>query len=407
LAGRHKGHERQVKHINRAIVIVLDSVGIGELPDAVEYGDAGSNTLAHIAEAVDGLNLPNLTKMGLGNISPITGVGPVSNPTACYGKLGELSKGKDTTTGHWEMMGVITERPFPTYPNGFPPEVISEFENRIGRKALGNKVASGTEIIKELGAEHVRTGYPIVYTSADSVFQIACHEQIIPLDDLYKLCLIAREMLVAPHNVQRVIARPFIGEPGLFTRTENRRDFALEPPGDTLLDLIIHEGGEVIGIGKIEDIYAHRGISRSMHTGNNHDGIEAIISAIESGDGTMIFTNLVDFDMLYGHRNDSEGYARALIEFDNALPRIIDAMNKDDVLMITADHGCDPTTPSTDHSREYVPLIVYGKNIAHGIDLGARDSQSDLGKTIADMLGIPNKLPGVSFSREVSPSAQA
>jgi phosphopentomutase len=353
------------------------------------------------------LDLPNLAKMGLGNISPIAGVRPVSDPIACYGKLGELSKGKDTTTGHWEMMGVITERPFPIYPHGFPPEVISEFESRIGRKALGNKVASGTEIIKELGMEHMRTGYPIVYTSADSVFQIACHELIVPLDELYKICRIAREILVSPHNVQRVIARPFIGEQGAFTRTENRRDFALEPPGDTLLDLIVREGGEVIGIGKIEDIYAHRGISRSMHTGNNHDGIEATISAIASGDGTLVFTNLVDFDMLYGHRNDSEGYARALIEFDNALPRIIEAMKEDDILMITADHGCDPTTPSADHSREYVPLIVYGRNIARGVDLGARVSQSDIAGTIADMLNISNQLPGVSFSCEVSPSAQA
>ena len=387
--------------IRRAIVIVLDSVGIGELPDAADYGDFGSNTLANIALAVGGLNLPNLANIGLGNIAPIYGVGPVDSPLGCYGKMAEVSKGKDTTTGHWEMMGVITETPFPTYPDGFPEDLIRAFESEIGRKTLGNKVASGTEIIKELGAEHIRTGYPIIYTSADSVFQIACHEDIIPLADLYEMCIRARKMLVAPYNLQRVIARPFIGEPGNFKRTENRRDFALEPPGETLLDKIVAEGGCVIGIGKIEDIFTHRGISRANHTGNNSDGIAATIAAIESGQGTLIFTNLVDFDMVYGHRNDSIGYAQALQEFDSALPEIMNALKDDDLLIITADHGCDPTTPSTDHSREYIPLLVYGKRCKHGVNLGIRSTFSDIAATLAELLGISHSSYGTSFAHKI------
>ncbi|MHB9037115.1 MAG: phosphopentomutase [Armatimonadota bacterium] len=381
----------------RCIVIVLDSVGIGELPDAAEYGDAGCNTLAHVAEAVGGLHLPNLARMGLGNIATIAGVGSVDEPSGCFGKMAEISKGKDTTTGHWEMMGVVTERPFPVYPHGFPIDVISEFESRIGRRILGNKAASGTEIIKELGEEHIRTGYPIVYTSADSVFQIACHEEIVPIGQLYDWCRVAREMLGVPHNVQRVIARPFVGEPGAFTRTERRKDFSLDPPGETLLDIITKAGGQVIGIGKIEDIYAGRGITTAIHTGNNHEGIGAIIAAIAGGEGSLVFANLVDFDMVYGHRNDPNGYAAALREFDCALPAIIDALGERDLLFITADHGCDPTTPGTDHTREYVPLLVYGKSASNGVDLGVRSCFCDLSATISDALGLQSNLPGTSF----------
>ena len=388
------------RELKRVILIVLDSVGAGSLPDADEYGDAGCNTLGHVAEAVGGLNLPNLAQLGLGNIIQILGVSPSSSPVACFGKMKEISKGKDTTTGHWEMMGVITKTPFPTYPDGFPEDLIKAFEEKIGRHVIGNKVASGTEIIKELGEEHVRTGCPIVYTSADSVLQIACHESVIPVDDLYEMCRIAREMLVAPHNVQRVIARPFTGEPGSFERTQRRRDFALEPPGDTLLDIIVQSGGEVIGIGKIEDIFAHRGISKSNHTGNNPDGIEATISAIQSGQGSLIFTNLVDFDMVYGHRNDPQGYARSLEELDQSIPRILDALKPMDLLIITADHGCDPTTPGTDHTREYVPLIAYCKD-CRGQNLGVRSCFCDIACTIADVLQIDHNFSGESFKQDL------
>lgn len=387
--------------IERAIIIVLDSVGIGELPDAADYGDAGSNTLAHVCEAVDGIRLPNLASMGLGNIATIHGVGPASSPAACFGKMAEISKGKDTITGHWEMMGIITERPFPVYPNGFPGDLIREFERRVGRRILGNKPASGTEIIKELGEEHIRSGQPIVYTSADSVFQVACHEDVVPVEELYSICLIARRILVSPNNVQRVIARPFVGTPGAFVRTERRRDFSLEPPGDTLLDLVSGRGGEVIAIGKIEDIFAGRGISRAVHTAGNVESMEATISAISSGQGSVVFTNLVDFDMLYGHRNDVSGYARALEEFDTALPRITGALKPADVLFITADHGCDPTAPGTDHSREYVPLLVSGDRIKRGVDLGTRRSFCDVAATLADMLGVSGIKCGDSFARDI------
>ncbi|MCE5322756.1 phosphopentomutase [bacterium] len=387
--------------MQRCIIIVLDSVGIGALPDADKFGDAGCNTFGHIAESVGGLNLPNMARLGLGNISPIMGVEPATEPAGCYGKMAEVSQGKDTTTGHWEMVGVITERAFPVYPDGFPDDVIGKFTAGIGRKILGNKAASGTEIIKELGEEHMRTGRPIVYTSADSVFQIACHEDIVPVDQLYEWCIFARKMLVSPHNVQRVIARPFIGEPGSFTRTERRKDFSLEPPHETLLDLIAKNDGSVIAIGKINDIYAGRGISTSIHTANNHEGIGATIAAIAGGEGSLVFINLVDFDMLYGHRNDPKGYANALIEFDAALPSIMGAMGNDDILFITADHGCDPTTPGTNHTREYVPLLVYGKKAACSVDLGIRSCFCDLSATIADILSIQYDLPGKSFMDSV------
>lgn len=390
-----------MKLINRAIVIVLDSVGVGELPDAADYSDVGSNTLAHIAEAVGGLHLPNLAEMGIGNIVSMREVEPVASASACYGKMAERSAGKDTTTGHWELMGVVTEKPFPTYPHGFPPEIISEFEQRIGRKVLGNKVASGTEIIQELGEEHIRSGRPIVYTSADSVFQIACHEDVVPVEELYEMCRIARNILTAPHNVQRVIARPFTGNPGAFVRTERRRDFALEPEGETLMDLIVSRGGEVIGIGKIEDIFAGRGVTKAVHASGNAECVKATLSAILNGEGTLVFTNLVDFDMLYGHRNDPTGYARALEDFDAAVPHLTESLRNEDVMIITADHGCDPTTPSTDHSREYVPLLVYGRSLAHGVDLGVRETFSDVACTLADLLNIPNRFPGVSFAEQL------
>lgn len=387
--------------IDRAIVIVLDSVGIGEMPDSAEYGDAGANTIGHIAELMGGLNLPNLARMGLGNIAEITGVEPVEDPIACYGKMAEASRGKDTDTGHWEMMGIITEHPYPVYPNGFTDEIIREFELRTGSKVLGNKPASGTEIIKELGEEHIRTGWPIVYTSADSVFQVAAHEDVIAVNELYDMCRKARDILTYPNNVQRVIARPFTGKPGTFQRTPSRRDFSLPPPSDTLLDLIVNRGDEVIGIGKIEDIFVGRGITVSNHTTNNQDSVEATISAISSGKGKLIFTNLVDFDMLYGHRNDTAGYARALEDFDSILPRILTAMLEGDVLIITADHGCDPTTPGTDHSREYVPLLVYGAAVRPGVNLGTGQSFCNIAATIAELLNIKGITCGTSFAQDI------
>lgn len=382
----------------RAIIIILDSVGIGALPDADKYGDCDSNTLGNLAHALGGLNLPNLSKMGLGNIAPIEGIIPVKNPIACHGKMAELSSGKDTTTGHWELMGIITKKPFPTYPNGFPPEIIEKFENLIGTKILGNKPASGTAIIAEFGKKHMETGFPIIYTSADSVFQIAAHEEIIPLKKLYELCKTAREMLVYPNNVSRVIARPFIGKDGAFTRTFNRKDFSLIPPEKTLLDAI----NNTLGIGKIWDIFAGKGITDNIHIQNNLDGIKKTIDAIDQDtQHKLIFTNLVDFDMLYGHRNDINGYYKALKEFDSYLPDMLSSLRKKDLLIITADHGCDPTTPSTDHSREYIPLLVYGKSIKQGINLGTRKSFSDLAQTLAELWNLPKLPNGTSFLGEI------
>jgi phosphopentomutase len=385
----------------RIILIVLDSVGIGELPDAKDYFDEGSDTLGNISRAVGGLILPSMEKIGLGNINGIKGILKCDNPTGAYGKSSELSKGKDTVTGHWEISGVILERPLNTYPNGFPGDLIHEFENKIGRKVLGNKVASGTEIIKELGQEHVRTGFPIVYTSADSVFQIAAHEEIIPLKELYSMCQTAREMLVGDRAVGRIIARPFTGDSGSFTRTSNRKDFALNPLGKTMLEYIKENGKDVMAVGKIEDIFNGIGVTHAVHIKNNMDGVDKTIAYMKSDSEGLIFTNLVDFDMLYGHRNDVEGYAKALIEFDNRLQDIIDAMKEEDILIITADHGCDPTTPSTDHSREYIPVLVYGNEINRGADIGVRNSFSDIGKTVLDILEIENDLPGESFKGEI------
>lgn len=383
----------------RVILIVLDSLGIGEAPDSHLFGDQGCNTLKHTAEAVCGLNLANLQKLGLGNIIEVPGVPPASQPQAAYGRMQEKSAGKDTTTGHWEMMGLVLERPFPTYPQGFPAELIEEFEKRIGRKTLGNKVASGTVIIEELGREHLETGYPIVYTSADSVFQIAAHEEVIPLEQLYQMCRTARELLVGEHAVGRVIARPFVGEPGSFKRTAHRHDFSLEPPRH-ILDKLLESGCQVIGIGKIQDIYAGRGISQAMPTASNQDGVDKILAALELDFHGLVFANLVDFDMLFGHRNDPKGYAQALEEFDARLPEIMGKMNREDLLVITADHGCDPTSPGTDHTREYVPLLVYGSAIKP-VNLGIRSTFADVGQSAADYLGVTAPdLAGKSFLPE-------
>ncbi len=386
----------------RAILIVLDSVGIGEMEDSYLYGDEGSNTLKNTALAVGGLNLPHMQRLGLGNIEEIEGVLPVREAFGAYGKMAEKSQGKDSTTGHWEMMGLVTGHSFPTYPEGFPVSLIQEFEKSIGRKTLGNVVASGTAIIDELGEEHMATGYPIVYTSADSVFQIAAHEDIIPPEELYRMCKIARRLLTGEHRVGRVIARPFIGQPGHYTRTSNRHDFSLEPDKN-VLDFITESGQKVIGIGKIKDLFAGKGISESLPSKSNNEGIELIIDVIKSNteDG-LIFANLLDFDQAYGHRNDAPGYAKALEEFDIMLPDIIEAMRTEDIFFITADHGCDPTTASTDHSREYVPILVFGKGIKQGIDLGIRSSFADLGQTIAEHLGVKvTGLAGKSFYKQL------
>lgn len=385
--------------MKRAIIIVLDAVGIGELPDADKYGDKGSNTLMHVKEALPTLNLKNMCNLGLGLIDGDNVYEKVNNPKGIYGKMAEHSAGKDTTTGHWEISGIWIDKPFPTYPKGFPKEIIEEFESKIGRKVLGNCVASGTVIIQELGDEHMKTGYPIVYTSADSVFQIACHEDIIPIEEQYRYCEIAREILQGDNGVGRVIARPFIGSNGHYTRTERRKDFSLPPIAPTLLDYISDAGLTVSAVGKIEDIFCNRGITQSVHTHTNAEGIEQTIKYIENAPDGLIFTNLVDTDMLYGHRNDVEGFGKSLQYFDDNLPRIINAMSDDDILFITADHGCDPTTPSTDHSREYVFLLGYGKNIKpHNI--GVRKTYADLAKTIANYFNIENDLHGEKFDLE-------
>ena len=386
--------------INRVLLIVLDSVGIGELPDAVLYGDVGSNTIVNISRAVNGLNLPNLATMGLGNIADIQGVPPAAKPTAAYGKMAEKSKGKDTTTGHWELAGLILEKAFPLYPHGFPPGIINSFENLIGRPVIGNKAASGTEIIKELGEEHMRTGYPIVYTSGDSVFQIAAHEETIPLDELYHMCKTARNLLTGDHAVGRVIARPFIGQPGNFERTANRHDYSLKPPEKTVLNLLTEKGVFVTGVGKIYDIFAGEGISQSLHIEGNMDGVDKIIGLLRKNTSGLIFANLVDFDSKYGHRNDPKGYAAALEDFDSRLPEIISLLGDRDIIIITADHGCDPTTQGTDHTREHIPLLVFGQMLKPGVKLGVRGSFTDMAATIGELWGI--KYPeGKSFVHEI------
>ncbi|AEH51333.1 phosphopentomutase [Pseudothermotoga thermarum] len=382
----------------RVIAIVLDSVGIGELPDSHLYGDQGSNTLVNTAKAVGGLNLPNLAKMGLGNLDDILGV-PKMKAIGAYGIMHEKSPGKDSTTGHWELAGIILKKPFDIFPNGFPKELIEEFERRTRRKVIGNKPASGTEIIKELGPEHEKTGALIVYTSADSVFQIAAKEEIIPVEELYKYCEIARKLLdEMGYKVGRVIARPFTGKYPNYVRTPRRHDYSLEPEDETLLDILVESGIPVYGIGKIYDLYAGRGITQHIKTEDNLDGILKTIEAIKEKNHTcMIFTNLVDFDMKYGHRNDPYGYAKALEQFDQYLPEIWSNMKDDDFLFITADHGCDPTTPSTDHSRERVPILVCGKIVKQDVNLGIRETFADFGQTIADLFGVRKLKSGTSF----------
>jgi len=383
----------------RVIWIVLDSVGIGEMPDAAAYGDTGSDTLGNIARQRP-LRLPHLCKLGLGNIKSMTGLPPAAEPDAAFGRCALASPGKDTTTGHWEMAGIHLEKPFPLYPHGFPREILDEFESRIARRTLGNKAASGTEIIKELGAEHMRTGSPIVYTSADSVFQVAAHEEVIPLWELYKICQTARDILRGPHEVGRVIARPFTGAPGSFTRTANRKDYAVPPPRGMLLDLLDGAGVPVHSVGKIFDVFLGRGIRDYAKTKNNADGMAHTLEAMASADAGLIFVNLVDFDQQFGHRNDVEGYASALEQFDQWLPQLVAAEREGDLAILTADHGCDPTTASTDHSREYVPLLVSGPRARRGVNLGLRASLSDIGQTVAENFGV-RLARGASFLSEI------
>ena len=384
---------------HKLIFIVLDGVGIGELPDAPSYGDRGANTVGNIARQMGGLKLPSLQLLGLGKIAPIEGVDSRTPVEGCFGRMAEQSKGKDSTTGHWEIAGIITEKAFPVYPNGFPADLMSGFLAATGSGGfLGNKPASGTEIIMELGDEHVRTGFPIVYTSGDSVFQIACHEEVVPLSALYEMCKRTRtEVTVGEHRVGRVIARPFEGKNGRYTRTANRKDFAVEPPGMTVLDLLDANGVETRGIGKIDDLFAGRGLKVKIHTHSNAEGIDQILEQAGSMESGLLMANLVDFDMLFGHRQDPEGFAKALKEFDRALPALLECLKDGDLLMLTADHGNDPTDQSTDHSREYVPLLCYSRNGKKGVDLGTRNTFADAGKTIAEFFGVSNSLAGTSF----------
>jgi phosphopentomutase len=373
---------------NRILLIVLDGAGIGAMPDAPEWGDAGSDTFGHILESRT-VRLPNLQRYGLGNIRPLKDLPALKEPDGCYGRCALRSNGKDTTTGHWEMAGIILERAFPTYPNGFPKAIVDRFIRETDVPGiLGNIPASGTEIIKVLGEEHVKTRKPIVYTSADSVFQIAAHEQVIPLEQLYEMCETARRILDGEHRVGRVIARPFLGEPGAFYRTENRHDYAVPPPRENLLPALADEDLDVVCIGKIASIYDSIGVTRDLTAKNNEQSIQQTIEALNDKSHGLIFSNLVDFDMLYGHRRDTEGYAKALEYFDSRLPDIEAAMNTDDLMIITADHGNDPTFPGSDHTREYAPLLVFGKAIRPGVDLGTRASLADIGQTIADNFGL-------------------
>ena len=384
---------------HRAIVIVCDSLGVGELPDAKAFGDEGSNTLGHVLETQHP-NLPTLSRLGLLHTLPT----PASNenPRAAFGRMAEVSDGKDTTTGHWEMMGLVVADPFRTYPNGFPSDVIAEYERRIGRKTLGNKPASGTVILDELGEEHMRTGYPIVYTSADSVFQVAAHEEIIPVEELWRICAIARELMRGEHNIGRIIARPFIGSgKGHFKRTANRKDFSVRPTGLTVVERVFNAGKQVVGLGKIADIFDRVGITSEIRTESNSDGMRKTIDLIRQSDADFIFTNLVDFDSKYGHRNDAPGYAKALEVFDGELAALLSDLRENDLLFITADHGCDPTDVSTDHTREYVPLIVAGPRVKP-TPLGTRSTFADLGATICEHLTVSSEgMPGTSVLQEV------
>lgn len=381
----------------RVIWIVLDSVGMGELPDAARYGDSGSNTIGNISRKVGGLTIPNMIRLGLGNIEGIQGLDKTASPEGIFARMAEMSNGKDTITGHWEMAGIYTEKAFPTYLNGFPADLIQKFEQAVGTKVLGNKAASGTEIIEELGAEHMKTGHLIVYTSADSVFQIAAHEDIYPIERQYEICEIARKLLDGDHRVARVIARPFTGKPGAFTRTANRHDYAIKPPYDTVLDKVSKKGLAVMAVGKIVDIFDGNGVTESVHTKSNDDGIDKTLDYMKTGKKGLIYTNLVDFDMKWGHRNDYQAYAKGLEAFDQRLPEILNAMGEQDVIFITADHGCDPTFPGTDHTREYVPLLGWGKGLIAGVDLGTRKSFADIGQTISEMFAAEPISYGESF----------
>ena len=384
----------------RVFLIVLDSLGIGALPDAYLYGDEGSNTLKSLTTD-ENFKLNTLLKLGLGNIDGVDYLPSVNNPIGSFARLQESSKGKDTTIGHWEIAGIISETPFPVYPNGFPQDIIEEFEKRINRKILYNRPASGTEIIEKLGSEHVKTGSPIVYTSADSVFQIAAHEDVIPIETLYDYCKIAREILQGENAVARVIARPFKGQEGHYRRTANRKDFSVAPPSATLIDILNKNHYKVTGAGKIGDIFANRGLSISYHTKNNDEGMEYLMKSLYDQYEGLVFANLVDFDMLYGHRNDVYGYSKALMRFDGWLKKFICNMSQDDILMITGDHGCDPSTPSTDHSREYTPLIIYGNNIKQGVNLGIRATFADIAATICQYFNIYFNTKGVSFLNQI------
>ena len=388
--------------MKKAILIVLDSVGVGELKDAKSYGDEGSHTLDNVYRTCKGLEINELEKLGIGNIEGVTAPKKCDKVIGAFGRCEEASKGKDTVTGHWEISGVILEEPLNTYPEGFSDDIINEFKKRANVEGiLGNIVASGTQIIEDLGEEHVKTGYPIIYTSADSVFQIAAHEDVISLERLYEMCEIARNMLVDKWAVGRVIARPFIGEAPNFKRTSNRRDYALDPFNKTMLEYLKDANYEVAAVGKIEDIYNKKGITSAVHTKSNMDGVDKTLEYMDTVKEGLIFTNLVDFDMLYGHRNDPAGYGKALEDFDNRLQEVYGKMSDEDILIITADHGCDPTTSSTDHSREHIPVLVYGKNVKPGVNIGTRETFADIGKTILDFFNVENELVGKSFLKDI------
>lgn len=387
--------------LKRAILVVLDGVGAGPNPDSAAYGDEGASSLEHCARAIGGLALPHLGSIGLGNITPIVGTPPRQDSMGAYGCMNAIAAGKDSVAGHWEMTGVVLDRPLPTYPHGFPPEIVASFERAIGHAVIGNKAASGTEIIKELGEEHMRTGSPILYTSVDSVFQIAAHQEIVSLPNLYQMCEIARAMLTGEHAVGRVIARPFIGEPGNFKRTEHRRDYALAPLGISLLDRLKEAGRDVIGIGKIEDLFAGRGLTARDHTETNHEGMVATLNWLERDFTGLLFVNLVEFDMLWGHRRDSQGYAQALRDVDAWFAHLQSALRPGDAIFFSADHGVDPTYRGTDHTRERVPLLAYGQPIRAGVDLGVRATMADLGQTLAGVFGTAPLAAGVSFAHEI------
>jgi phosphopentomutase len=387
---------------HRAVLIVLDSVGIGALPDAGVYGDEGSNTVGNIARTV-ALTIPALNRLGLGRLVSLGAGGAIAQTEipGAFGRMAEASPGKDSVTGHWELMGLVLDRPFPVFPDGFPPDLTAEFERRIGRRIIGNKAASGTAIIEELGEEHMRTAAPIVYTSADSVFQIAAHEEIMPVDELYELCEIAFDLAALGRGIGRVIARPFVGAPGSFARTANRRDFVLKPFAPTLLDRLKEGGRTVVAIGKIEDLFAGCGITRAIHTKSDDHGMDEVEKALVSVPDGLIFANLVDFDTVYGHRNDPAGYARNLERFDARLSQVLPKLDRRDLLIVTADHGNDPTTPSTDHSREYVPVFVVGRAVRSGVDLGVRSTFADLAQTLAELFGVGPLENGTSFLRDI------